>query len=267
VRIGELAALAGVTTRTIRHYHRIGLLPEPGRRPNGYRSYTLRDAVQLVRVRRLTELGLNLDEVKDVLRDDAGKDLYEVLTELDADLARQETSIRLRRERLADLLRQTADGAGLPAEAPVSPELAALFSDMARAAARLPGPEPAMAAKERELLALLDGAATDGAREWLLAMLKSFGSDPDGMQRAYRLYAQMDELADAALDDPRVGAVAHALAAALPDDVADAFAANGAQHGGSGFVEAFLADYAPAQAEAIRQAVHLLAQRAHRGQR
>jgi len=90
VRIGELATLVGVSTRTVRHYRRIGVLPEPARQANGYRAYTLRDAVQLGRVRRLTELGLNLDEVKDALADDAGKDLYEVLAELDLDLALQE---------------------------------------------------------------------------------------------------------------------------------------------------------------------------------
>ncbi|GAT66905.1 merR family transcriptional regulator [Planomonospora sphaerica] len=41
MRIGELAALAGVSTRTVRHYHRLGLLPEPERRANGYRVYGL----------------------------------------------------------------------------------------------------------------------------------------------------------------------------------------------------------------------------------
>jgi len=41
LRIGELAELAGVTTRTIRHYHRIGLVPEPQRAGNGYRCYRM----------------------------------------------------------------------------------------------------------------------------------------------------------------------------------------------------------------------------------
>ncbi|MEU5810141.1 hypothetical protein [Streptomyces sp. NPDC047718] len=59
--------------------------------------YSVRDGLLLARVRRLTELGLGLDEVRDVLADDAGRDLEEVLEELDADLARQETAIRERR--------------------------------------------------------------------------------------------------------------------------------------------------------------------------
>lgn len=128
MRIGELAVTVGVTTRTVRHYHHLGLLPEPERRPNGYREYTLRHAVVLARIRRLTELGLGLAEVRDVLADDAGRDLAEVLEELDADLARQEAAIRERRERLRALLDR--DG-NLPAEGPVSPELAALLTGMA----------------------------------------------------------------------------------------------------------------------------------------
>jgi len=59
MRIGELAGLVGISTRAIRHYHQVGLLAEPTRLPNGYREYSLRDAVELARVRRLTELGLS----------------------------------------------------------------------------------------------------------------------------------------------------------------------------------------------------------------
>ncbi|MBV9384521.1 MAG: MerR family transcriptional regulator, partial [Streptosporangiaceae bacterium] len=65
--IGELARLAGVSTRAIPHYHQIPLLPEPARTANGYREYSLRDAVELARVRRLAELGLSLAEVADAL--------------------------------------------------------------------------------------------------------------------------------------------------------------------------------------------------------
>src|SRR5687768_18034404 len=56
-----------------------------------------------------TTLFRSLTEVRDVLADDAGKDLVEVLTELDEDLARQEAAIRDRRARLRGLL-ETGDG-------------------------------------------------------------------------------------------------------------------------------------------------------------
>lgn len=116
MRIAEIAALVGVTTRAVRHYHHLGLLPEPARRANGYRDYSVRDAVLLARIRRLTELGLALDEVRDVIADDAGRELTEVLGELDADLARQEAEIRARRARLAELMESPPS-----AEGPVSP--------------------------------------------------------------------------------------------------------------------------------------------------
>src|SRR5215472_17024084 len=139
MRIGELAGLTGISTRAIRHYHRVGLLAEPARKANGYREYSLRDAVELARVRRLTELGLSLDEVGDALADDAGRDLTEILRELDADLARQEEELRQRRARLAGLLPQAEHGGGHSGQTPVSAELAALFDRMADAAAARPG--------------------------------------------------------------------------------------------------------------------------------
>src|ERR1700745_3241311 len=111
MRIGELAGLVGISTRAIRHYPHVGLLSEPARKANGYREYSLRDAVELARVRRLTELGLSLDEVGDALARDAGRDLAEILRELHADLARQEAGLRPRRARPAPLPRPAQAGA------------------------------------------------------------------------------------------------------------------------------------------------------------
>ncbi|GAA2875483.1 hypothetical protein Acy02nite_76660 [Actinoplanes cyaneus] len=45
MRIGELAALVGVTTRTVRHYHHLGLLPEPERTPSGHALTARMDAI------------------------------------------------------------------------------------------------------------------------------------------------------------------------------------------------------------------------------
>lgn len=274
MRIGELAALAGVTTRTVRHYHHLGLLPEPARRANGYREYGLRDAVALARVRRLTGLGLSLEEVRDVLAargSDAGRELHEVLTELDADLARQEEALRGRRARVRELL-ELAERGELPAEGPVSSELAALFGEMTRAEARLPGPEPAMAAKERELLALLETAAPARAGREVVAALGVAGADPAAMDRMYRVYALLDELVEADVDDPRVARAARAVAESVPEAVLEAvggahggLAHGGEAHGGEadgGFAGEVFADLAPAQAEAVRQAMRLLVERA-----
>lgn len=246
MRIGELATAVGVTTRTVRHYHHLGLLPEPERRPNGYRDYGLRHAVVLARIRRLTELGLGLAEVRDVLSDDAGRELAEVLEELDEDLARQEEAIRERRERLRALMRQ-----GVPAEGPVSPELAALFRDMAHAS------DSPMAAKDREMLALIEATAPPEEREWMLAILRDAFETPGAVERAHQAYALLDELVDADPGDPRVEEAARALADCLPQ----ALLPGGAVDDDNSFLRAFFADFPPAQAEAIRRTMHMVAKR------
>ena len=262
MRIGELAGLVGISTRAIRHYHRVGLLPEPARKPNGYRDYSLRDAVELARVRRLTELGLSLDEAGDALADDASRDLAEILRELDADLARQEADLRRRRARLAQLLRQ-AEAGGKPSEqAPVSAELAGLFDRMADVAAGRPGPEPAMAAKDRDLMALLETAFPARGTGWLDVLTRTLNSDPGAVERAYAVYARLDELAGAATDDPRVEAMAQAIVAAIPEPARQAirFPDGDLEETDGGFAAAFYADFAPAQAAAIRRAVDLMKQ-------
>ncbi|MGW1652986.1 MerR family transcriptional regulator [Streptomyces atratus] len=240
MRIGEIAALVGVTSRAIRHYHHIGLLPEPGRRANGYRAYSVRDAVVLARIRRLTELGLGLDEVRDVLADDAGRELVEVLVELDADLARQENEIRERRRRLARLL----DGP-VSAEEVVSPALAELLGTA-------PATDSPMAAKDREHLVLLD---TTGVGSEVYAALRPLAEDP----AVHALYERLDALAAAPLDDPRIVPLAADMAAAVPDEVLAAIPSGGPVM--TGFGQALLDDYAAAQAEVVRRVMAALAAR------
>ncbi|MFD3721300.1 MerR family transcriptional regulator [Streptomyces sp. NPDC058674] len=241
MRIGEIAALVGLTTRAIRHYHHVGLLPEPERRPNGYRAYGIRDAVLLARVRRLTELGLGLDEVRDMLADDARREPADVLAELDADLARQEAAIRERRLRLAALLAEPAGGNG-----PLSPALAALL-------ARAPETDSPSAALDREYLTLLD-ASDAGGRE-VYGVLGTLAADPAMLA----LYERLDALAGAPTDDPRISPLAADLLAAVPDELFAAVPADGVVV--AGFKEALLAEYAPAQAEVVRRLMEAFMER------
>ncbi|MGW0578474.1 MerR family transcriptional regulator [Streptomyces sp. NPDC002920] len=206
----------------------------------------MRHAVVLARIRRLTELGLGLAEVRDVLADDAGKDLVEVLTELDEDLARQEAAIRERRARLRVLLAAEA----LPAEGPVSPELAALFARTADHVADSP-----MAAKDREVLALIETAATPEVREQLLAAVGAVVATPEAVALANEAYALLDSLADADPADPRVETAARRLADCTPRELLPDPAR--IDHDSS-FLRAFYADFAPAQAAAIRRAMRIL---------
>ena len=68
LRIGEVAARAGVNVQTLRFYERRGLLQEPPRRPSGYREYPP-ESVRLIRfVKRAQQLGFSLDEVHELLQ-------------------------------------------------------------------------------------------------------------------------------------------------------------------------------------------------------
>lgn len=214
LRIGELAELVGVTTRTIRHYHRIGLLPDATRTENGYRRYGLADAVRLVRIRRLAELGLSLDEVADALADDEGRELREVLAELDAGLAAQDARIRASRAAIAALLGSDGD-LRVPAElAPLSGELTALFGT------EHPGLE-----RERLVLELLAPAGPD-VDEAALDLYRRVLADPELADHLVALTGRFEALAGLEADDPEVDALVadaagagDAVLALLPDEL------------------------------------------------
>jgi DNA-binding transcriptional MerR regulator len=63
-----LAHLAGVSSDTLRHYERIGVLPRPPRTASGYRRYPP-SAVDRVRlIRRALAIGFSLDELRKLLQ-------------------------------------------------------------------------------------------------------------------------------------------------------------------------------------------------------
>ncbi|MGP4024594.1 MerR family transcriptional regulator [Actinomadura sp. 3N407] len=239
MRIGELAALVGVSTRTVRHYHHLGLLPEPERLSNGYREYRLKDAVVLARVRRLVELGLSLDEVRDVLADERGRELRDVLVELDADLARQQEAIGARRARLAALLEE----AELRPDSAVSPEMAEVLRGLPVGSR--------FAELDREMLALVDMAAGPDERDGFVAMLRPLME----AARDSGIYVRLDELAGAPPDDPRVAGLAADLAGQLPEELAELMVAHGSEGG-------WLDEMSAAQREVFRVLVRMLRDRA-----
>lgn len=66
MKIGQLAARTGVSTKTIRYYEDIGVLALPDRAPNGYRQYDADDVDRLLFVRDAQAAGLSLDEIRHV---------------------------------------------------------------------------------------------------------------------------------------------------------------------------------------------------------
>jgi MerR family transcriptional regulator, repressor of the yfmOP operon len=68
LRIGEVAASLGVSTRTLRYYEELGLLCLSTRTEGGARRYTIADVERVQRIRTLqTLLGFDLDRIRDLL--------------------------------------------------------------------------------------------------------------------------------------------------------------------------------------------------------
>jgi MerR family transcriptional regulator, thiopeptide resistance regulator len=67
--VGTVARLAGVTVRTLHHYHEIGLLAPSARSDAGYRRYADADLERLQRILFYRELGFGLDDIKSVITD------------------------------------------------------------------------------------------------------------------------------------------------------------------------------------------------------
>jgi DNA-binding transcriptional MerR regulator len=72
LRIGELASRSGVSTKAIRYYEDIGLLPPPRRLGSGYRDYEATTVDRLAFIRAAQAVGLSLGEIRGIvaLRDE-----------------------------------------------------------------------------------------------------------------------------------------------------------------------------------------------------
>lgn len=108
MRSKELADLAGVSVRTLRHYHAIGLLPEPARHANGYRDYGAEDLARVLRIKRLASLGFPLDQIGSMLDElDVAADgpctATARLDELDAELAAEIERLEAQRALIAQI--------------------------------------------------------------------------------------------------------------------------------------------------------------------
>lgn len=119
MKIGEVAAKAGVGIDTLRYYERRGLLAEPARRESGYREYP-NDTVRVIRfIKRAQNLGFTLDEIEELLalRGADGKSRRRVravaeakMKDIDEKLARLQSM----RSALYSLIETCACGRGKP---------------------------------------------------------------------------------------------------------------------------------------------------------
>jgi MerR family copper efflux transcriptional regulator len=67
-QIGEVAEAIGLSIRTIRHYHDVGLVPPSGRSSGGFRLYTDDDIERLKLIKQMKPLDFTLEEMAELLR-------------------------------------------------------------------------------------------------------------------------------------------------------------------------------------------------------
>jgi len=102
ITIGQLARYVGVSTKTIRVYQDKGLLAEPGRDASGYRRYTARDAIDLIKVRTLAEAGVPLARIR-ALKAAPDEAFQRAIVEIEGDLTTRIGKMRETKRRLRAL--------------------------------------------------------------------------------------------------------------------------------------------------------------------
>ena len=211
VKIGDAAAFAGITPRAIRHYHEIGLLPEPERGSDGQRRYGYDEMIRLLWIRKMADAGIALDDIRDAFTTgpafadaDKGDGIAGILERLEKTLAEQEAESR--RQRIV-VQRMRTEGSRM-----------GLLSDFVTE--RLKSlPEGSLRQADLDGLLVVErifgplGAAVQAGRFLLLA------TRPDLRAESDRVDAAEEALDDTvAVDDPRVAEVAaerHAFDTAL----------------------------------------------------
>ncbi len=189
ITIGQLAGYAGVTIKAVRHYHKRGLLQEPPRDSSGYRRYSAKDAIALVKIKTLADAGVPLARIKELLA--ANSDEFAAaITELDQLLQGRIADLERIRKRLAQL----GGGDRLFVSAAVASYLDRL---------RDLGVSPRGVQMERDLWILMQSVSPKEAATWIADKLNAIG-DPEFQA----IYLENDAAFDWSPDDPRLYALA-----------------------------------------------------------
>ena len=67
MKVNELSKRTGINLETIRYYEKQGILPEPKRQANGYRSYNEESVTQLIFIKNCRRLGFSLEDIKQLI--------------------------------------------------------------------------------------------------------------------------------------------------------------------------------------------------------
>lgn len=195
VKIGDAAAFVGSSPRAIRHYHEIGLLPEPERGADDRRRYGYEDMIRLLWIRRMADAGIALDDIRDAFTAAPASDsVTSVLERLESALAEQEAQLRQQR---AAVQRMRTQGSRL-----------GLLSDLVtERLARLP--EGSLRQEDLDTLLVTErifgplGAAVQATRFIVLATHPALREESDRVEGAEEA---LDD--SVAVDDPRVAETA-----------------------------------------------------------
>jgi DNA-binding transcriptional MerR regulator len=195
--IGQLAAYAGVTVRAVRHYHQIGLLPEPERDASGYRRYGATAVVSLIKIRTLASAGVPLSQIGQML--EAGAPAFaEAVQRIDSQLRDEIERLETSRKQIAQLA--AGDNLALP------PEVVAYLDRL-----REIGASERMVESQRDGWILVAARWPDRIREWMPGKFAEL-DDP----RLVRLYRVLSEVLESdAGDDPRLEEAADIMAGLL----------------------------------------------------
>ena len=190
--ISRLATYAGVTVRAVRHYHQIGLLPEPERDSSGYRTYDAASVVRLIRIRTLAEAGVPLARVQELL--DATPEVFTAaVAELDGELRAEVRRLQEHRRRIARLA--AGESLALPRSA------VEYLSELRRL-----GVDERVIELERDAWIMVAAQVPHLIDSWIAKKVEDLG-DPD----VVRLYRLLGAALDWQGDDPRVVEIADIL--------------------------------------------------------
>ena len=206
--IGQLAAYAGVTVRAVRHYHQIGLLPEPERDASGYRRYGPTAVVSLIKIRTLANAGVPLSQIGQMLEADAST-FAGAVQRIDSHLRDEIERLETSRKQIAQLA--AGDSLALP------PEVTSYLDRL-----REIGASERIVEAERDGWILVAARWPDRVREFMPGKLAQL-DDPQ-LVRLYRLGSELLET-DAG-DDSRLEEAADIMTGLLeqaytPGEVAD----------------------------------------------
>lgn len=193
--IGQLAAYAGVTVRAVRHYHQIGLLPEPERDASDYRRYGATAVVSLIKIRTLANAGVPLSQIGQMLQ--AGAPAFaETVQRIDSHLREEIERLETSRKQIAQLA--AGDSLALP------PEVTSYLDRL-----REIGASERMVEAERDGWILVAARWPDDIPEVIAG--KHAQLDDPQLVRLYRVLSELLE-SDAGEDDPRLVEAADIMA-------------------------------------------------------